>query len=336
MNINELERLTGITKQNIRFYEKKGLLHPARNSENNYREYTKEDLICLKAVKLLRKLDLPLEDIRKILQDEEPLSEALSQHLKTLQEKQQELSACIDVCNNLLQKAKSQAAQTTLRHSKVKAGTLSDMGPDSMQSNTAQTAQTAAQDAAAQTAQQPHTVLSPQLALLDIDETLRKMDEIEKNGGKFMSIIKDYQKFSAAERLKGFSFKPDTMVMNAEEFKEALLQYAEENQLNLTIIKEGMYPLFRIDNLEYKAERIFDRFGATIHCSLTNPEELETGLEHIPPARKRLYSFFHGPWFFLLVLFIVMAISRQSFFWAFFVLAMVGPYLFWLFIRYFR
>lgn len=37
MNINELERLTGITKQNIRFYEKKELLHPARNSINNYR-----------------------------------------------------------------------------------------------------------------------------------------------------------------------------------------------------------------------------------------------------------------------------------------------------------
>ena len=139
MNINELERLTGITKQNIRFYEKKGLLHPARNSENNYREYTKEDLTRLKAVKLLRKLDLPLEDIRKILQDEELLSEALSQHLKTLQEKQQELSACIDVCNNLLQKAKSQAAQPTLWHRKVQTDTLSDMGPDSMQSNTAQT-----------------------------------------------------------------------------------------------------------------------------------------------------------------------------------------------------
>lgn len=333
MNINELERLTGITKQNIRFYEKKGLLHPARNSENNYREYTPEDLTRLKAIKLLRKLDLPLEDIRKILQDEAPLAEALSQHLKTLQEKQQELSACIDVCNNLLQKAKSRTAQTILRHHKGQTDTLSDMGPYSMQSNPAQTA---AQDAAPQTAPQPHTALSPQLALLDIDETLRKMDEIEKNGGKFMSIIKDYQKFSAAERLKGFSFKPDTMVMNAEEFKEALLQYAEENQLNLTVIKEGMYPLFRIDNLEYKAERIFDRFGATIHCSLTNPEELEMGLEHIPPARKRLYSFFHGPWFFLLVLFIVMAISRQSFFWAFFVLAMVGPYLFWLFVRYFR
>ena len=35
MNINELERLTGITKQNIRFYEKKELLHPVRNTVNN-------------------------------------------------------------------------------------------------------------------------------------------------------------------------------------------------------------------------------------------------------------------------------------------------------------
>lgn len=289
MNINELERLTGITKQNIRFYEKKGLLHPARNSENNYREYTPEDLTRLKAIKLLRKLDLPLEDIRKILEDETPLEETLSQHLKALREKQQALTACIDVCKDLLHEAMQ-----------------SDMPPGS------------------------------QIALLNIDETLRKMDEIEKKGGKFMSIIQDYKKFSAVENLRGFSFKPDTMVMNSEEFKEALQQYADENQLNLTIIREGMYPVFRIDGMEYKAERIFDRFGATVHCSLTHPEELEAGLEGISPARRQLYKFFHGPWFFLAVLFIVMAVSRHSFKWAFFVLAMIGPYLFWMLIRYFR
>ncbi len=70
MNINELERLTGITKQNIRFYEKKELLHPVRNTVNNYREYTDEDLTRLKTIKLLRKLDFSLEDIRKILSKE--------------------------------------------------------------------------------------------------------------------------------------------------------------------------------------------------------------------------------------------------------------------------
>lgn len=285
MNINELERLTGITKQNIRFYEKKELLHPARNSENNYREYTQDDLMRLKTIKLLRKLDLSLEDIRRILQEEASLGDTLAQHLKTLQEKQQELNACIDVCKELVSKTRSGETQ---------------------------------------------------LALLHVDETLRKMDEMERNGGKFMSIVQDYKRFAEAEHLRGFSFKPDTMVMNAGEFTEALLQYAEENQLNLVITKEGMYPVFRIDGLEYKAERIFDRFGATIHCSLTHPEELEAGLKDIAPARRLVYKFIHGPWFFLLVLFLIMAISRRSFLWAFLVLAMIGPYLWWLLIRYFR
>ena len=67
MNINELERLTGITKQNIRFYEKKELLHPVRNPENNYREYSEEDVTTLKTIKLLRKLDLSVDDIRSVL-----------------------------------------------------------------------------------------------------------------------------------------------------------------------------------------------------------------------------------------------------------------------------
>ena len=33
MRINEVERLVGITKRNIRFYEKEGLLSPGRSSE---------------------------------------------------------------------------------------------------------------------------------------------------------------------------------------------------------------------------------------------------------------------------------------------------------------
>ena len=42
MNIKEVELLTQISKQNIRFYEKKGLLHPKRNEENSYRERSEE------------------------------------------------------------------------------------------------------------------------------------------------------------------------------------------------------------------------------------------------------------------------------------------------------
>lgn len=101
MNIHELEDKTGITKQNIRFYEKKGLLHPERNRENNYREYKEKDVATLKMVKLLRKLDVPIEDIRKILEREEALDASVSRHMNTLLEQRRELDAVIKMCRIL-------------------------------------------------------------------------------------------------------------------------------------------------------------------------------------------------------------------------------------------
>ncbi len=272
MNINELERLTGITKQNIRFYEKKGLLHPMRNSENNYREYSQEDLTALKTIKLLRKLDFSIEDIHKILSAQMPLHTILEQHLKELQARQQKLEACIDVCKDLL-----------------KTDTES----------------------------------------LDLDGTFEKMEQIEQNGGKFMSIIEDYKRFAAVQRKKSFSFQPDTMVMNPMEFSEALSQYAEENHQNLVLLKGGMYPTFELDGVEYTAHRIFGRFGATIQCTMTHPEE--DSLKDIPGKRKILYRLINGPYLLLLVIFIIMAISRQSIGWTALVALMIFPYLLWLF-----
>ena len=43
MSIKEAEKITGITNQNIRYYEKQGLLAPARRAENSYREYSQEE-----------------------------------------------------------------------------------------------------------------------------------------------------------------------------------------------------------------------------------------------------------------------------------------------------
>lgn len=300
MNINELERLTGITKQNIRFYEKKGLLHPARNSDNNYREYTQDDLTRLKAVKLLRKLDFSLEDIRKLLQNEASLEQALERHLDELQEKQQELNACIVTCKKLLHQTKIHTPES------VRQPDTWQPAPDNM-------------------------VTSSQLEALDLDKTLQEMDTIERNGGKFMSIIQDYRRFAIAEESKHFSFKPDTMIQNPDEFREALLQYAEENHLDLVITKGGMYPVFTVDGQEYTARRCFDRFGATIHCNLAHPEELDTA--DITGIKKWIFRFIRGPYLFLLLLFLFMAVSRNSFKWALLVAVMIFPYLYWLFAR---
>ena len=72
MKIQQVEELVGISKKNIRFYEEQGLLRPGR-AENGYREYRQADVLRLKEIKLLRKLAVPIEDIRAVLQGESAL-----------------------------------------------------------------------------------------------------------------------------------------------------------------------------------------------------------------------------------------------------------------------
>ena len=75
MKINQVEELTGITKKNIRFYEEQKLISPQRNPANGYREYSMEDVKQLSRIKLLRKLGIPIESIRKMESGEMKLHE---------------------------------------------------------------------------------------------------------------------------------------------------------------------------------------------------------------------------------------------------------------------
>lgn len=67
MNIQEVEQKTGLERGNIRFYEKEGLLHPARQS-NGYRDYSQEDIQTLLRIKLLRQLNISLGEIGQMQQ----------------------------------------------------------------------------------------------------------------------------------------------------------------------------------------------------------------------------------------------------------------------------
>ena len=64
MTIKELEKRTGLPRTSIRFYEQEGFLHPERR-ENNYRDYSQEDVCTLEKIKLLRQLSLDLDTIRR-------------------------------------------------------------------------------------------------------------------------------------------------------------------------------------------------------------------------------------------------------------------------------
>lgn len=103
MKINEVEQQVGITKKNIRFYEQQGLLHPKRNSENGYREYDETDVECLKKIKLLRKLSLPIEEIKKIQNGDLLLTDALRRQLIVLEREQTNLTGTASLCRLILE-----------------------------------------------------------------------------------------------------------------------------------------------------------------------------------------------------------------------------------------
>ena len=91
MKIKQVEELVGITRKNIRFYEEQGLLAPDR-AENGYREYGQADVDRLMQIKLLRKLGVPIEEIKRIFQGSIHLDDCLDRHLDELERQKENLA----------------------------------------------------------------------------------------------------------------------------------------------------------------------------------------------------------------------------------------------------
>ena len=100
MKINEAEELLGISKANIRFYEKEGLLTP-RRGENRYRDYSDEDLDRLREIIILRKLGISVQDIGKILGGELPLQDAITANIVSLEEQIEQLTGALKLSRQI-------------------------------------------------------------------------------------------------------------------------------------------------------------------------------------------------------------------------------------------
>lgn len=97
MTIREIERAAGMTRANIRFYEKEGLLEP-RRERNGYRDYSERDLETLGKIKLLRQLHLDLETIRGLQRGNLELSAALRERLEALEGEAADLERAREIC----------------------------------------------------------------------------------------------------------------------------------------------------------------------------------------------------------------------------------------------
>lgn len=239
MNIKEAEYQTGISRRNIRFYEQKGMLHPARNQDNDYRDYSPQDIERLKLIRALRMVDMSLEDIRDVLQGTATLEQAVAAQEAQLQRKIQDAQTAIRFCRSL--------------------GKLGEGA--------------------------------------EVDAILQEMDQKENRKHLFTQWKQDYKKMCKFLQQATFTFLPDGAVTNPREFTQALLEFARENEVDITITKEGMYPEFILEGIEYTAERLYTSMGrapiATVRCTAKYPELLEPDL---PAGRKRAMKLLHFAW----------------------------------------
>ncbi|MCR4938769.1 MAG: MerR family transcriptional regulator [Treponemataceae bacterium] len=101
MKIYQVEELVGVTKKNIRFYEAEGLLNPKRNPQNDYRDYSLEDVHQLEKIKLLRKLSISIEEIRMLFEGKISFKSCMENQMERLSKEQQDAQRMKELCSSL-------------------------------------------------------------------------------------------------------------------------------------------------------------------------------------------------------------------------------------------
>lgn len=68
--ISQIAEMFNITTNKIRFYETKGLLAPIRESDNQYRKFSEDDIVRLQSILLYRSIGLSIDSIKNILKND--------------------------------------------------------------------------------------------------------------------------------------------------------------------------------------------------------------------------------------------------------------------------
>lgn len=102
MTIKDVEERTGLSRSNIRFYEKEKLIEPSRNESNGYRDYSENDVENIKKIAYLRTLGISIEDIRSIISEKVTLQEMLEKQKEVLKNQITDLNKAKLMCEKIL------------------------------------------------------------------------------------------------------------------------------------------------------------------------------------------------------------------------------------------
>ena len=102
MTVNEVSKLTGVSIRTLQYYDKIGLLHPAKYTEAGYRLYDDAALETLQQILLFRELEFPLKDIKEIISSPDfDRRKALDQQIELLRLKKEHIENLIDLAREI-------------------------------------------------------------------------------------------------------------------------------------------------------------------------------------------------------------------------------------------
>ncbi len=107
--VSELAKLSGVSKRTLHYYDEIGLLAPEKVRENGYRLYTQKQVDRLQQILLYREMDLPLAEIKKVLDAPEfDQTRALAQHLEHLQQRKMRMEVLIEMVRRSIRARKGE------------------------------------------------------------------------------------------------------------------------------------------------------------------------------------------------------------------------------------
>jgi MerR family Zn(II)-responsive transcriptional regulator of zntA len=101
MTVSEISREGGVSPHVIRFYARKGLLHPDRDPENGYRHFGEADLLRLRFIRQAQSLGFTLEEISRVLEKSDaggsPCADVRKILRQRIRENQEKLGALLEL-----------------------------------------------------------------------------------------------------------------------------------------------------------------------------------------------------------------------------------------------
>lgn len=101
--VKQLSKLAGVTPRTLHHYDDIGLLKPSRIGDNGYRYYEEEAVLRLQQILFYRELDIPLEEIKKIMAESHfDVLGALHSHKEALQKQARRLERLIQTVDHTI------------------------------------------------------------------------------------------------------------------------------------------------------------------------------------------------------------------------------------------